>query len=382
MLSSYLNLSISVQNHSYDTNISSNKLDVNMSTSITHTSTPWRNGYYQARDFKTCLYLVDGENTKMQGACGPPSNPDIPVYNGTWKFGDFGEAHPDVAKESGKSHYNVQMTLWGGVFSPKAVVSDDGTKLFHYGIAHGPDVFEWMSEEEVEEYKKSGDPIESIPHPYKEQPDSQGKLLWITGPPGTGKSTNAFMLNQKANYVYYEADCFLNNLNPFVPIDVQHENPMFAQNFIMGVPQEKIDISCEGGSNFLAMAAGQKHDFEKVCAFYVAISDDVAKDKKRIGGDWAISQAVPTRALRDRIRETLGSDLIFVVLHMTKEDQHDRLKARHGDDEALSEMLSLFYDFYEPAGEDEPNAIHLLVTKDMTKDDVADKILQLVEKYP
>ena len=35
-----------------------------------------------------------------------------------------------------------------------------------------------------------------------------GKLIWITGPPGTGKSTTAQCLARDHGYVYYEADCF------------------------------------------------------------------------------------------------------------------------------------------------------------------------------
>ena len=352
-----------------------------MTTSIKHISTPWRNGYYHTRVFKSMFYLVNGENVIMHGASGKPSNPDIPTYKGIWKYGDFGEAHPDVAKESGKSRYNVNMTLWGGKINCKAALSDDGTKLYLYGITHELSVFEWMSVKDVEEYKKSGDPIDAIPHPYKEQPNNQGKLLWISGAPGLGKSTSAFMMNKKANYVYYEADCFINHLNPFVPTDIQHENPMFSQNFLNGVPQERIDVVSEGAFHYLAMSDGQKHDITKVSGFYFAMSDDIVKEKKRIGGNWAVAQAVPTRALRDRIRERLGPDLIFVVLHMTKEDQKARLKARHGDDDSLSEFLSRWYDLYEPATVDEPNAIHVLVTSDMTKDDVAEKILRLVEKY-
>ena len=34
-----------------------------------------------------------------------------PMAKGTWKHGNFGEAHPDVAKESGKTQYNVQLAV-------------------------------------------------------------------------------------------------------------------------------------------------------------------------------------------------------------------------------------------------------------------------------
>ena len=58
---------------------------------------------------------------------------------------------------------------------------------------------------------------------------------------------------------------------------------------------------------------------------------------------------------------------------MSKEDQAARIKARHGDEKSFVDLLSNIYDKYEPASEDEPNAIHVLVDKDMSRDDVADR---------
>jgi len=36
---------------------------------------------------------------------------------------------------------------------------------------------------------------------------------------------------------------------------------------------------------------------------------------------------------------------------------------------------------FEPAAEDEPNTISLVINKDMSRDDVVDKIVELVERY-
>ena len=48
----------------------------------------------------------------------------------------------------------------------------------------------------------------------------------LSGPPGAGKSTTCQLMAREAGYVYYEADCTMNNLNPFVPINA--ENPSLA----------------------------------------------------------------------------------------------------------------------------------------------------------
>ena len=49
-----------------------------------------------------------------------------------------------------------------------------------------------------------GDPIEAPPGPYKRQPELQGKLLWITGSPGMGKSTSAQLLGRNKGMLVFD----------------------------------------------------------------------------------------------------------------------------------------------------------------------------------
>ena len=345
--------------------------------------TPWKNGYYHTRAIPSMLYLVDGENFIIHSVSGKPSNIyDIPTSVGTWKYGDFGEASEDVAKESGKSHYNVQMTAWGGLFKPKLVLSDDGKQLTYFGMTNCVDVFNWMSEEELAEFVSTGDPVDAYPHEYKEQPENQGKLVWLSGAPGLGKSTSGLLLAKKADYVYYEADAFLHHVNPYVPLDVAEPSLATAtQNFMKGVSQERIDVVADTLPGLLDLCQGKEYDFEKTAEFYTFLCKDIAREHKRIGGDFAIANAVPTRKFRDHIRSELGENLVFAVLHMSKDDQRARIKGRHGDQNEATEMFDKVYDVFEPAAEDEPNAIHVLVTKEMTREDVAEKILRLLNDH-
>ena len=99
-----------------------------------------------------------------------------------------------------------------------------------------------------------------------------------------------------------------------------------------------------------------------------------------MGGDWVVAQAVTNRIFRDHIRSQLGPDLIFVVLNMTKENQTERLKERHGEDSSFTETLLNMYDLYEPGAEDEPNTVNINVTSTMSRDDVANNILEVLPK--
>ena len=45
-----------------------------------------------------------------------------------------------------------------------------------------------------------GDPISAPPGPYTIQPHVRGKLLWLTGPPGLGKSTTAQLLAREKGF--------------------------------------------------------------------------------------------------------------------------------------------------------------------------------------
>ena len=111
-----------------------------------------------------------------------------------------------------------------------AVLIDNGTRMIMK-----PVIASWIemeelyliSGEELDKLVQSGDHVEAMSCPYKLQPDNPGKFIWISGPPGTGKSTSAQLLSRNNGFVYYEADCVMNHANPYIPSDV--ENPSMSQ---------------------------------------------------------------------------------------------------------------------------------------------------------
>eukprot|EP00091_Calanus_sinicus_P022987 TRINITY_DN7576_c0_g1_i3.p1 TRINITY_DN7576_c0_g1~~TRINITY_DN7576_c0_g1_i3.p1 ORF type:complete len:118 (+),score=36.63 TRINITY_DN7576_c0_g1_i3:244-597(+) len=112
--------------------------------------------------------------------------------------------------------------------------------------------------------------------------------------------------------------------------------------------------------------------------FYTAMCDDILSERKRIGGDWAIAGIAMNRELRDHIRSRLGPDLVFVILSMDKEEIRKRVKDRHHGDEHAVEMMEPINKLCDPIGDDEENAVSVTVTSEMSKEDVLNKILELV----
>ena len=340
----------------------------------TNKCVPWKDGNYKLSTMNNNIFVVNGEDVKMETLQGPL---DSEFSLGTWKFGDFEEAHPEVAKETGKKNNNVEISMWGDMWVTKGVVSDDGTNITIMSMTNEVGKFEWMSEEEFIAFKNSGDPHDAPPSHFKIQPEKKGKLLFLSGAPGLGKSTSGLILSRTKDYVYYEADAYGMNVNPYLPPDVEEPSLATAkQKPLAGVPQERIDAINNGIKDFMAMIKGEDYRKEGVENFYSGMCKDIKKERKRMGGDWAVAQAVPSRAFRDHIKKELDNDVIFVVLHMSREDQMKRVAKRHGDSQStIVDWLKKLYDLYEPAAEDEENAIGIDVTNDMSREEVVQRIL-------
>ena len=108
------------------------------------------------------------------------------------EFGNFGEADPEIVKNTGQKVYNMKLisTEHGMKSTELGVVSEDGLLVTMKGMM-GISKIEWMTEEEANALEAYGEPIDAPVCPYKIQPEKLGKFLWITGAPGLGKSTSA-----------------------------------------------------------------------------------------------------------------------------------------------------------------------------------------------
>ena len=58
--------------------------------------------------------------------------------------------------------------------------------------------------------------------------------------------------------------------------------------------------------------------------FYQGLAEDIVKQRKRLGGNWAIAEAIFSRKEREFLRTMIGNDLVFIVLNLTETCQIQR----------------------------------------------------------
>ena len=119
---------------------------------------------------------------------------------------------------------------------------------------------------------------------------------------------------------------------------------------------------------------------EKLQPMFDLLAKDIAHQRKRLGGNMVIAQAINSQKQRERMRKLIGPDLVFIVLGLSKECQMKRVKARHGEDFPFVDMLIKISDLYEPAGAEEENAFNVVINEDDSRDDVLQKIVDILKK--
>ena len=103
------------------------------------------------------------------------------------------------------------------------------------------DTMTLLTQEKINELLEAREDQDSIiPPGFTPQPENQGKIIFLSGPPGAGKSTTAQLMAKEKGYVYYESDCFGICVNPFMPTDVPE--PSIAQKMQKPIKVTKIAI--------------------------------------------------------------------------------------------------------------------------------------------
>jgi len=344
---------------------------------------PWREGFWKMGSMKSMILQTNGSSMRWKNLVAL-DYPDIEAgaFSIDCQYGNFGEARKEIFEATTQKDYNFQIESI--MFKGKGVMNAEGTKITIWGLANKLEEWEWMDEKMIEDMKEDRDPFEapSCPH-IKPQPGKAGKILWLSGPPGAGKSTTCQLLARNQGFSYYEADCTGALTNPFTDIHV--DNPSLASfegKPLKGVPRDLAVNLLKAAEEFSRLFTGKvsKEDMSKTAKpYYKAMADDIARQKKRLGGTFAVAHAVATRSSRDDLRKWMGPELIFVVLNMTKDCQLERLQGRHGD--SAGDVLTTMHALYEPAGEDEENSVNVTIEKGMSKDEVMNTVLDKIKPY-
>jgi len=274
-----------------------------------------------------------------------------------------------------KGNNTVEITLdWTSVWqSFEATVSDDKMT-----ITGGPEVLTWITPEEAAVIRNR--PKESVlapKVPYPLRPGQPGKLAIITGPPGSGKSTAAGLIAKNHDWIFYEGDGFMLGFNPYVfpnesQVDARSEKPAL---FGPGMAARK---AARSGffANWDLLGKNLTTDRSQINHFLRLMAEDIKKEKARVGGDWVVAFAMATRKDRDVFREVLGDDVIFVVLDISFDLVKERLSGRSESDEHLAGVHYI----YEPAQSDEPRTVAFEILKDVTREENAQGIYDLINK--
>ena len=342
------------------------------------------------------IFHIDGNHAKLDNIAnvGVIQNE---MYSGPCTYGKFGKTAPDVQARSGKEFYEIELSFMDGTFKSYAVMGQDNTTLIMMGFYRECETYNWISEEDMIKFRESCDHVSSPATPYELKPGKPGKLVWVTGTPGAGKTTSAFFLGKKHGFVYFEADCYFLHINPYVPLSVESPAGAFfkqpplkvfstipfsffclIQIFLQGIDRKRID-ACQRGEQFyndLPIKGVTEEVHADGLEMYKEMSQYIKDERQRIGGDWAVAQAVPTKALRDEIKKILP-DVTFVTLTIKEEDLKKRLQNRHGEDQSdINDIMLTLHKFYEPAEEDEANAFNIDLENSMTPDDVVEIIMK------
>ena len=163
-------------------------------------------------------------------------------------------------------------------------------------------------------------------------------------------------------------------------------NYMIIKNIQQGVPREDAETVLSFGENMGKFMSGQisGNQFDEMIRPVLKImGKDILRQKIRLGGDFAVAQAVVSRESRELLRKLMGPDLVFIVLNLTEECQQARILARHPgkEQEAFQKLLKSMFAAYEPAGEDEPNAYNVSIDQNMSKDDVMNVVIETIKNY-
>lgn len=342
----------------------------------------WKDGVYKfPPNYRFHAIQVTGTTGEVKFVMEPDML--ISMINGHFQTSD-----DRGLKETGSTHYNVEVsTTEPGVPKFYAVIGNNGnTWTFSDGISG-----QWMDIKTFEEIKEDTDPCDAYPCDYLPNSDYQGKLLWISGVTGIGKSTVSLNLKNEYDYVLYEGDCFAAGFNPYVGSAPKATTPHGTRK-LSGIPEERT-LVCQRfqEESIKKSKMGCPVDADVSKQFYELMCDDISNERLKYGGNWVINHGLYTKLAREVVKQKLGSNLQLIVLEMSSEHQAKRFiknnpnHSKISDEDIYKKMLEekrsqieISRRGYESVDKSEANVLEVAVTDEMTVQDISKRIIDLI----
>jgi len=285
--------------------------------------------------------------------------------------------------------YAMQPMCWAGGEEGTVVISLNGecatAKISEdkKTISGGPGMLadnplRWITPEEAKIIRtREKEPVSAPKVPYPLRPGQLGRLVFLSGPPGSGKSTIAGIIAKNEKWVFYEGDGFFLGFNPYVfpnesQVEARSEKPA-----LIGP-----GMAARGGAlvgfliNQYQMSQNETTHRGPTDYYYKLMAENIKSERERVGGDWIVAFALKKRLDRDIFREVLGPELLSIVLDISLELVIERLQGRgEGEDALAAEHWQ-----HQPAGKDEPRTIGFEIIKSRSKQENAAAVLELIKK--
>ena len=82
-----------------------------------------------------------------------------------------------------------------------------------------------------------------------------------------------------------------------------------------------------------------KGEWERMERYYRLLCHNIASERRRIGGDWAVAGCLIHSKLREFVRASLGPEVLIVVLNMAEDDIRSRILSRHEGSSDIQKSL-------------------------------------------
>ena len=168
----------------------------------------------------------------------------------------------------------------------------------------------------------------------------------------------ALKLFQNEGFVFYKSNRGFDSLKNPYPYEKK-------RRWVRGWSKEEFEI--------IKVHNRQVHKGDAYAPFLKLLAKDVVSEKKKIGGDWIVTCAVPTRKLRDVIKKECNAT--FIVLAPSPE----MLEKLSRQLKKTKEYLMSLQKHFEGVQANEKDAFEVVLTSKMGTDEVVQNVLDLIE---